>query len=114
MARVKRGTIKRKKRRKVHKQAKGSIGAKRSHYRQAKENIERAMAYATRDRRVKKRQFRSEWINNLSIACEKEGVKYSRFISALKKKNILLSRPMLYRIAVEDFSAFQKIVAFSK
>lgn len=114
MARVKRGKTKRKKHKGILKLAKGNIGAKRSHYRQAKENLEHAMAYATRDRRVKKRAFRAGWINNLSIACEKTGIKYSRFINALKRKNILLSRPMLYKIAVDDFTSFQKIVEFSK
>ena len=114
MARVKRGITKRRRHKKILKQAKGYSGAKKNHYRQANENLERAMAYATRDRKVKKRQFRTNWITNLSIACENTGVKYSRFINDLKKKNIALSRPMLYKIAINDFETFKQIVAFSK
>ncbi|PIV18475.1 MAG: 50S ribosomal protein L20 [Elusimicrobia bacterium CG03_land_8_20_14_0_80_50_18] len=112
MARVKRGVTKRKSHKKVLKLAKGFKGAKKNHYRQANENLEKSMMYATRDRKVKKREFRSHWITNLSIACEKTGFKYSRFIDALKKKNVTLSRPMLYKIAVNDFETFGKIADF--
>ncbi|MCD6422493.1 MAG: 50S ribosomal protein L20 [Elusimicrobia bacterium] len=110
MARVKRGKIKRKKHKKVLKQAKGSRGAKKALYRQAKENMERALAYATRDRRVKKRQFRRLWITNLSIALRNMGMRYSEFIKKLKEKNILLSRPMLYKILLNRKEDFKKIV----
>ena len=114
MARVKRGITKRRRHKKVLKAAKGFSGAKKNHYRQANENLQKSMVYATRDRRVKKRQFRRHWITNLSIACEKAGLKYSEFIKAMKGKNIELSRPMLYRIAVNDFATFRKIVDFVK
>jgi len=114
MARVKRGITKRKRHKKVLKRAKGFIGAKRKHYRQANENLEKSMIYATRDRKVKKRDFRRHWITNLSIACEKAGLRYSVLIKAMKDKNVVLSRPMLYKIAVEDFETFQKIVEFVK
>jgi len=110
MARVKRGKIKRKKHKKVLKQAKGSKGAKKALYRQARENLERALAYSTRDRKVKKRQFRSLWITNLSIALRNMGIKYSEFIKKLKEKNILLSRPMLYKILLNNKEDFKKIV----
>ena len=114
MARIKRGTIKRKKHKKILKLSKGARGAKKNHYRQAKENVERAMAYATRDRKVKKRVFRRRWITNLSIACRRLGMSYSRLIDGLKKKNIKISRPILYRIAVEDFETFKKIAEEAK
>ncbi|MCD6412943.1 MAG: 50S ribosomal protein L20 [Elusimicrobia bacterium] len=114
MARVKRGKIKRKKHKKILKLSKGAKGAKKNHYRQAKENVARAMAYATRDRRVKKRTFRSRWITNLSIACRNLGMTYSQFIDGLRKKNIRLSRPMLYKIAIEDFETFKKIAEIAK
>lgn len=110
MARVKRGKTKRRTHKKYLKLAKGAIGAKRKHYRQGRENVERGMAYATRDRRTKKRVFRRHWITNISIACDNLGIRYSDFIKRLKEKNIALSRPILYKILLNNPADFGKIV----
>lgn len=100
----------RKRKKKVLKQAKGFWGDRSKQYRRARETTRRALAYAYRDRRNKKRVFRSLWIVRINAAAKERGISYREFISGLKKKDILLSRDILAQIAVEDPQAFDALV----
>lgn len=97
-------------RKRVLKRAKGFVGGRRKLFRTAKETVMRAMAYATRDRKQRKRQFRRLWNARINAACRLNGTSYSRFIAGLKQANILLDRKSLAAIAVEDQEAFKKLV----
>jgi len=110
MPRVTRGTKRRKKRSKILKQAKGYWGARSRNYRTAKEAVERALLYAYRDRRVRKREFRRLWIIRIKAASENNGLSYNRFIHGLKKLNIGLDRKILADLAVNSPQAFLRIV----
>lgn len=114
MSRVK-STVARKKRvKKVLKQAKGAYLERSKRYRRARETVMRAMKYATRDRKVRKRQFRRLWITRINAAVRKEGMKYSEFIAALKKKNVIIDRSILQQLAVTRPEVFKYIVDFVK
>lgn len=110
MPRVKRGPRKRIRRSKILKQAKGYWGARSRNYRTAKEAVERALQYAYRDRRTRKRDFRRLWIIRIKAAAESNGMSYSRFIHGLKKSNIALDRKILADIAVHSPQTFLRIV----
>jgi len=110
MPRVKRGVQKRKRKKKIIKQAKGYKWSRKSKYRAAKEALMHAWTYAYRDRRRKKREFRRLWQIRINAACRKEGISYSKFINLLKKANIELDRKSLSDLAVNDPQAFKKIV----
>lgn len=110
MPRVTRGTKRRKKRSKILKQAKGYWGARSRNYRTAKEAVERALLYAYRDRRVRKREFRRLWIIRIKAASENNGLSYNRFIYGLKKLNIGLDRKILADLAVNSPQTFLRIV----
>jgi len=110
MARVKRGTKRHRRRSKILKQAKGYWGARSRNYRTAKEAVERAHLYAYRDRRVRKREFRSLWIIRIKAAAERDGLSYNRFIHGLKKLNIELDRKILADLAVNAPQTFSYIV----
>lgn len=110
MTRVKRGTKRHRKRAKILKQAKGYWGARSHNYRTAKEAVERALLYAYRDRRVRKREFRRLWIIRIKAAAESGGLSYSRFIRGLKKLNIELDRKILADLAVNAPQSFHDIV----
>ncbi len=110
MPRVKRGPRKRIRRSKILKQAKGYWGARSRNYRTAKEAVERALQYAYRDRRARKRDFRRLWIIRIKAAAEQNGMSYSRFIHGLKESNIALDRKMLADIAVHSPQTFLRIV----
>ena len=110
MPRVKRGPRKRIRRSKILKQAKGYWGARSRNYRTAKEAVERALQYAYRDRRTRKRDFRRLWIIRIKAAAESNGMSYSRFIHALKESNIALDRKILADIAVHSPQTFLRIV----
>jgi len=96
------------------KRAKGFWGQRKSNIRRVKETVRRAMVYATRDRRMRKREFRSLWIARLNGALRPKGLIYRDFIHQLKVKNILLSRDMLAWIAAEKPAVFDKIVEITK
>ena len=113
MARVKRGVESRRKHKKVLKLAKGYGGA-RSTFKVAKQAVTRAGQYAYRDRRVKKRDFRSLWIIRINAAVRENGLTYSKFMSALKKMNIELDRRVLAELAAEDSEAFSNLVSLAK
>ncbi|MBI3316986.1 MAG: 50S ribosomal protein L20 [Candidatus Omnitrophica bacterium] len=100
----------RRRRRKVLKRAKGFFQGRRKLFRTAKETVQRAMAFATRDRRQRKRQFRSLWTLRINAACRMNGMTYSRFIAGLKRAKIQLDRKALAELAVRDEAAFKKLV----
>lgn len=110
MARVKYSPARRKKKKRVLKQAKGYYGDRSKQYQQAKRTLARAMAYAYRDRRVKKRDFRRLWIARINAACRASGIKYSQFIDALNKAKVGLDRKILAELAVKDSQAFNKLL----
>ena len=100
----------RRRKKKVFKRAKGFWGGRRRLFRTAHETVQRAMAFATRDRKQRKRQFRNLWTIRINAACRESGTTYSRFISALKKAKIQLNRKMLAELAVRDNAGFRKLV----
>jgi large subunit ribosomal protein L20 len=109
MPRVRRGTKKRKRRSKILKLAKGYWGARSRNYRTAKEAVERALLYAYRDRRTRKRDFRRLWIIRIKAAAENNGLSYSRFMHGLKELNIELDRKILADLAVNSPQTFLEI-----
>ena len=109
MPRVKRGVTARARHKKVFKQTKGFRGRRKNVYRVAKEAVMKAGQYAYRDRRQKKRQFRSLWITRINAAVRELGMSYSAFMSGLKKANIEIDRKVLADLAVMDKPAFAKI-----
>ncbi len=114
MPRAKYSVPSKKRRKKVLKLAKGFWGRKSKLYRVAKTTLLKALQYAYRDRKVKKREFRNLWIARISAACKQRNISYSRFIQGLKKSNILLNRKILAYLAVNDSEAFDKIVETAK
>ncbi len=114
MPRVTRGNKKLLRRKKILDQAKGFWGAKRKNYRSAKESVERAMVYAYRDRRNRKRDFRTLWNVRINAAVREFGMSYSLFMHNLKKANILLNRKMLANLAASEPDIFRAIVEKAK
>lgn len=114
MARVKRGVTARARHKKMLKKAKGYYGANSRTFRSAKQAVTRAGQYAFRDRRVKKREFRSLWIIRIGAALEEHGVSYSRFINGLTKAGVALDRKVLADLALNDKGAFAALVAQAK
>jgi large subunit ribosomal protein L20 len=110
MTRVKRGVAKRKRKKKIIKQAKGYKWSRKSKYRAAKEALMHAWTYAYRDRRTKKRDFRRLWQIRINAACREQGISYSKFIYALKKNKIELDRKILADLAMNHPEIFKKIV----
>ncbi len=101
----------RKRKKKVLEQTKGYWGQRKNIYRRAIETLRRAYAYAYRDRRVKKREFRSLWITRINAALKQEGLSYGTFMHALKEKEILLSRDVLAQLAAEHPEVFKEVIA---
>ena len=99
-----------KRRKKVLKRAKGFFSGRRKLFRTAKETVMRAMAFATRDRKQRKRQYRRLWTVRINAACRESGTTYSRFIAGLKKAKIQIDRKSLAELAVKDRSAFKRLV----
>ena len=114
MARVKRGSNRRARRRKVLKLAKGYRGTKSKLYRSAKESVERALSFAYRDRRAKKRDFRRLWIIRIGAAARSNGMSYSTFMAGLAKANIALDRKQLAELALNDEKAFGDLVGVAR
>ena len=111
---VDKGAARRRAKKRLFKRAKGFRGGRGKLLRTVKETVLRADVFATRDRRARKRDFRKLWIIRINAACRMRGLRYSQFISGLKKANILLDRKMLADIAVADPVAFDKIVELAK
>src|SRR5918996_5023276 len=114
MARVKRSVHARKKRRKVLEEAKGYFGLKKSNYTYAKEQVERSLAYAYRDRKVKKREFRRLWIIRINAGARAHGLSYNQFIAGLKAAEIELDRKILAELAATDPAKFGEIAEQAK
>ena len=110
MARVKRGVTSRAKHKKVLKAVKGQWGRRKNTIRVARQAMEKAMQYAYRDRRNKKRDFKSLWIQRINAGVRAEGMTYSRFIHGLNKSGIKLDRKILAEIAYDNPEAFKTIV----
>src|SRR5919201_5001408 len=109
MPRVMRAGHARKKRRKVLETARGYWGLKHSSYRHAKEQVDRSLAYAYRDRRQKKRQFRRLWILRINAAARANGLSYNQLIAGCRKANIELDRKALADLAVSEPAAFAAV-----
>ena len=114
MPRVKRSVHARKKRRKVLNEARGYWGLKHSSYKRAKEQVDKSLVYAYRDRKNKKRTFRRLWIMRINAAARREGLSYNQLVSGLRKAEIPLDRKVLADLAVSDPEAFGKIAAQAK
>ena len=112
--RVKGGTIHRARRKKALKQAKGYFGSKHRLYKTAKEQVMHSGAYAYRDRKARKRDFRKLWITRINAACRLNDITYSKFINGLNKAGIEINRKMLAEIAIDDEKAFAEIVKAAK
>jgi len=110
MSRVKRGVTSHARHKKVLKQVKGQYGRRKNTIRVAKQALEKAMQYAYRDRRTKKREFRSLWIQRINAGVRFEGITYSKFINGLNKSGIKLDRKILAEIAYDNPEAFKTIV----
>jgi large subunit ribosomal protein L20 len=110
MAKVKWQVASRARRKRLLKLAKGYYGARSKHIRSAKETLMRAKAYATRDRKVKKREFRSLWIIRLNAAARSRGTTYSRLVAGLRRANIGLDRKQLSELALNDPAAFEQVI----
>jgi large subunit ribosomal protein L20 len=109
MPRVKGGAVTRRRRKKILKLAKGYFGSKRTLYRTAHEQVMRSLAYAYRDRKQRKREFRKLWISRINAACKLNGIKYSKFVHGLSLAGATINRKMLADIAVhepQDFTLY--------
>ncbi len=114
MARVKGGFKTRRRRKKVLKLASGFYGSRHRLYRTAKESLDRALVYAYRDRKARKREFRRLWIQRINAAARLNGTSYSQLMGALKKANIDLDRKSLADMAFHDMDAFKAVVEAAK
>lgn len=114
MARVKYTSARRRRKKKILKRAKGYFGDRSKQYQQARRTVARALVYAYRDRRLKKRNFRRLWIARINAACRGFGITYNRFIDGLKKAKVNLDRKILADLAVRDSNAFKKLVEIAQ
>jgi large subunit ribosomal protein L20 len=112
--RVKTGIVRRRRHKKLLKQARGFFSGRRKHFRKAKEQLERSLVYAYRDRRNKKRDFRRLWITRINAACRLNGISYSKFIHGLNKAGIEMDRKILADMAMNDAAAFTKVADAAK
>ena len=114
MARVKRGVTSHAKHKKVYKAVKGHYGRRKNTIRVAKQSMEKALQYAYRDRKRRKRTFRALWIQRINAAVRPFGLTYSRFIDGLAKAGVLVDRKVLSDLAIREPAAFQAIVDKAK
>ncbi|HHY92733.1 MAG TPA: 50S ribosomal protein L20 [Firmicutes bacterium] len=114
MARIKRGVTARKRHKKILKLARGYRGARSRSFRPANESVLKALFYARRDRRAKKREFRRLWIARINAAARSNGISYSRLINGLKRAGVGVNRKMLAEIAIHDNRAFSDLVTLAK
>ena len=114
MTRVKGGTVSKNRRRKVLKEAKGYFGSKHRLYKTAQEQLFHSGAYAYRDRKQNKRNFRKLWITRINAACRLNDISYSKFIDGLNKSGIEINRKMLSELAIDDSKAFASLVEIAK
>ena len=114
MARVKGGNVSKNRRRKVLKEAKGYFGSKHRLYKTAQEQVFHSGAYAFRDRKQNKRNFRKLWITRINAACRENDISYSKFINGLNKAGIEINRKMLSEMAIDDPKSFTSLCEISK
>jgi|SRR5579859_2789145 len=114
MTRIKRGVMTKKRHKRVLKQTKGYWGQRKNIFRRASETLIRAMAFAFKGRKLKKRDMRGLFIMRISAASKARGLSYNKFIHGLKKANIQLNRKMLSQLAVYEPEAFTKLVDLAK
>ncbi|AFV88846.1 MAG: 50S ribosomal protein L20 [Acidipropionibacterium acidipropionici] len=114
MARVKRSVNAKKKRRSILEQASGYRGQRSRLYRKAREQVLHTGTYSFRDRRAKKGDFRSLWIQRINAAARAEGITYNRFMFGLKQAGVEVDRKILAELAVNDSAAFAELVAIAK
>ena len=114
MPRVKSGVAHHARKKKIMKAAKGGFQARSKLYKAAKENVERGRAYAYRDRRKRKGDFRTLWITRINAACRLHGFNYSGFMAALKKAGVEINRKVLADLAVKDADAFARIAEVAR
>src|SRR5918992_4674415 len=114
MSRATNAVARRRRRKKVLKEARGYYGRKHSSYRLAKEQVQRSGMYAYRDRRNRKREFRRLWITRINAAARLEGMSYSELIHGLDKAGVEVNRKMLADIAVNDRDAFRRFVELAR
>ncbi|MHC1741468.1 MAG: 50S ribosomal protein L20 [Syntrophobacteraceae bacterium] len=112
--RVKKAVKSRQRRKKILDMAKGYRGGRRTLLRSASETVDRALKFAYRDRRRKKREFRTLWIMRINAAAREHGLSYSRFMNGLKKANIEMDRKVLAGLAVADPAAFARLAQLAK
>ena len=113
MPKAKNNVASRKRRRKVLKQAKGYWGRRSNVYTVAKNAVEKGMVHAYRDRKTKKRIYRSLWITRINAAVREHGMSYSKFINALDSKGVIINRKVLANLAVDNPDAFAELVKFA-
>lgn len=114
MSRVKRGTVRRAKRRRILARAKGYFQTKSKLYRAAKEAVDKALGYAYVGRRLRKRDFRRLWIVRINAACREHDISYSQFVAGLKAADIEVDRKILADLAVRDTAAFGALVTAAR
>ena len=114
MARAKYAPVSRRRRKKFLKLAKGQRGARSRLYRQARESVQKGLAYSFRDRKAKKRLFRRLWITRINAACRMHDLSYTKFVNGLKKAKVALDRKNLADLAASDKKTFKKLVEISK
>ncbi len=114
MPRVTRSVARLKRKKKIMRAAKGARGGRSKLYKSAKENVERGLRFAYRDRRVRKRDFRRLWIIRINAAARLHDLSYSRFMAGLKKAGVEINRKMLADLAVRDAEAFGELAEVAK
>lgn len=114
MPRARKGAARRQAKVRWFNKAKGNRGARRNQWRKVKEQVIRSGVYATRDRKLVKRDYRRLWITRITAAVRARGLNYSRFIANLKNTNITLNRKMLSQLAIEDPAAFDAVFELAK
>lgn len=114
MPRAKRGAKARARHKKTLKLAKGNVGGRRKNYRQARETVEKGLTYAYRDRKARKRDFRSLWIQRINAAARLAGITYRQLIFGMKKGGIAVDRKVLADLAMKDSAAFHAIVDLAR
>lgn len=114
MARVKGGTVTRRRHKKILKLAKGYFGSKHRLFRTANQQVMKSLMYAYRDRRVRKRDFRRLWITRINAAARMNGLSYSRLMYGLKQSGIEVNRKMLADLAITDMNAFRELATAAK
>ena len=111
MSRTKSGSVSKSRHKKILVRAKGFYGRRKNTFKVANQAVEKAGQYAYRDRKVRKRQFRSLWIQRINAGCRLHGIKYSTFINGLKKVNLNLNRKVLADLAAQEPESFKEIIS---